>query len=236
MANSGTRNRSRFDRPRAANQPPTQDLFTPATAPGLDDRPGFLHADAQVEADTRNYPSRPTRGGDYRVAFSAFDDRDLGTYSFRQLEGEASQFIPILHDNWTIALRGRVAASGTSDGNVVPLYLLPTLGGSRSLRGYDDYRFRDRNLLLLNAEYRWRVFGALDGALFYDAGKVAPRFGDLDLTHLKTSYGLGFRFHSNDTTFLRIDVGRSDEGTRLLISFNDALRPGHGSIFIPYVP
>jgi outer membrane protein assembly factor BamA len=119
---------------------------------------------------------------------------------------------------------------------VVPFYLLPTLGGSRSLRGYDDYRFRDRNLLLLNAEYRWRVFGALDGALFYDAGKVAPRFGDLDVTNLRSSYGLGFRFHSNNTTVFRVDVGRSAEGTRLLLSITDALKPGHGSILIPYVP
>ena len=117
-----------------------------------------------------------------------------------------------------------------------PFYLLPTLGGSRSLRGYEDYRFRDRNLLLLNAEYRWRVFGALDGAIFYDGGKVEPRFRDLDITHLKSSYGLGFRFHSGDTTVFRLDIGRSREGTRVLVSLSDALRPGHGSMVIPYVP
>jgi len=225
-----------IERPRAADSPPTQDLFTPSTAPGLSDRAAFLHSDAYVTVDTRNHPSRPTSGGNYRVSFSTFNDRDFGRYSFRRVEGEASRFIPILHENWVIALRARVAASDTAAGNVVPFYMLPTLGGSRSLRGYEDYRFRDRNLLLLNAEYRWRVFGAMDGAIFYDAGKVAPRFGDLDFTHLKSSYGLGFRFHSNETTFLRVDVGRSREGTRVLLSITDALRPGHGSIFIPYVP
>jgi hypothetical protein len=223
-------------RPRAADFTPIQDVFTAATAPGLTDRPAFLHSDVYVDVDTRNHPSRPTNGGDYRVSVSTFSDRDFGRYSFRRIEGEASRFIPILHENWVIALRARVAGSDTTDGNVVPFYLLPTLGGSRSLRGYDDYRFSDRNLLLLNAEYRWRVFGALDGALFYDAGKVAPRFGDLDLTHLKSSYGLGFRFHSNNATVFRVDVGRSTEGTRLLLSITDALKPGHGSIFIPYVP
>ena len=225
-----------IERPRAAAYPATQDLFTPSIAPGLSDRPAFLYSDAYVTADTRNHPSRPTSGGDYRISLSTFSDRDFGRYSFRRIEGEASRFIPILHDNWVIALRARVAGSDTADGNVVPFYLLPTLGGSRSVRGYEDYRFRDRNLLLLNAEYRWRLFGALDGAVFYDAGKVAPRFGDLDFTHLKTSYGLGFRFHSNDTTFFRVDVGRSREGTRVLLSVTDALKPGHGSIVIPYVP
>lgn len=225
-----------IERPRVAEYPPTQDLFTTATAPGLSERPAFLHGDAYARVDTRNHPSRPTSGGDYRMTFSAFDDRKVGRYSFRQMEGEASQFIPILHENWVIALRARVAASDTANGNVVPFYLLPTLGGSRSLRGYEDYRFRDRNLLLLNAEYRWRVFGALDGAIFYDGGKVEPRFRDLDITHLKSSYGLGFRFHSGDTTVFRLDIGRSREGTRVLVSLSDALRPGHGSMVIPYVP
>jgi Omp85 superfamily domain len=225
-----------IDRPRMSSLPATQDLFSLATAPALIDQPAFLHSDLVVDADMRNYPSRPTSGGDYRVTFSTFSDRDLGRYSFHRIEGEASQFIPILHENWVIALRARVASTDTADGNQVPFYLLPTLGGSRSLRGYDDYRFRDRDLLLLNAEYRWNIFGALDGAVFYDAGTVAPRFGDLDLTNLKTSYGLGFRFHSDHSTVFRVDVGHSTEGTRLLLSISDALKPGHGSFTIPYVP
>ena len=40
--------------------------------------------------------------------------------------------------------------------------------------GFRRFRFRDRNLLLLQAEYRWEIFTAVDGAIFYDAGKVAP--------------------------------------------------------------
>ena len=225
-----------IERPHHTTHPATQDLFTDADTPGLAERPAFLHGDASVDVDTRDHPSRPTSGGDYRMTFSRFSDRDFNQFSFRQYEAEASQFIPILHENWVIALRARVTAADTPSGDVVPFYLLPTLGGSRSLRGYDDYRFRDRNLLLLNAEYRWTVFGALDGALFYDAGKVEPRFGDLGLTNMKTSYGVGFRFHSDDTTFFRVDIGHSTEGTRLFLSLGEMLRPGHGSILIPFIP
>ena len=225
-----------IERPRVADLPPTADLFAPAAAPALTDRPAFLHGDASVGVDTRNHPARPTSGGDYWVGFTAFSDRTYHTYSFQRLEAEASQYIPILHENWVIALRARVAASNTSAGNVVPFYLLPAIGGGHSLRSFDDYRFMDRHAFVANAEYRWRVFGALDGALFYDAGNVAPRFHELDFKSLKTSYGIGFRFHSDDTTFFRIDVARGSEGTRVLLSINDSLRPGHGSILIPYVP
>lgn len=232
----GYSDRITIERPRFASSPPVQDLFTPATAPGLVDHPAFLHGDVSVDVDTRNHPARPTSGGDYRVSIASFNDRNFDRYSFRQVEAEASQFIPILHENWVIALRARVARTDTSNGNVAPFYLLPSLGGSASLRGYEDTRFRDRNLLSLNAEYRWRVFGALDGALFYDTGKVARRFGDLDLTDLKNSYGIGFRFHSSDATLFRLDVGHGKEGTRVLVSLTEALRAGHGSVLIPYVP
>jgi signal transduction histidine kinase len=50
------------------------------------------------------------------------------------------------------------------------------------------------------------------------------------------SYGIAFRFHSDDRTFFRLDVAHSIEGTRVFLSITEPLRPGHGSIFIPYVP
>ena len=56
-----------------------------------------------------------------------------------------------------------------------------------------------------NPEYRWEIFSALDGALFYDAGKVAPRFGDLNFDDLKSDYGIGFRFGTSNGVFLRIE-------------------------------
>ena len=223
-------------RPRRTTNPSIEDLFTPATAPGLGDQSSFLHSDLYADVDTRNHPSRTTSGGNYRVTLSSYSDRTADRYSFRRLEGEASQYIPIFIESSVLALRARVAGSDTSSGNVVPLYLLPSLGGSHSLRGYDDYRFRDRNELLLNAEYRFRLLSPLDAAVFYDAGRVAARFGDLDLTRLRTSYGVGLRVHAKDRNLFRIDVGRSNEGTRVLLSISDALRPGHGSIWIPYVP
>ena len=45
----------------------------------------------------------------------------------------------------------------TAAGQEVPFYLLPTLGGSTTLRGFLDDRFRDRDLLLFNAEYRFPI-------------------------------------------------------------------------------
>jgi outer membrane protein assembly factor BamA len=95
----------------------------------------------------------------------------------------------------------------------------PTVGGSEDLRGFDEFRFRDRNMVVLNAEYRWEAFSGLDLAAFVDAGQVAPRVSDFHLGNFEKSYGVGFRFNTEKSVFLRVDLGFSREGQRLLIKF-----------------
>jgi outer membrane translocation and assembly module TamA len=57
-----------------------------------------------------------------------------------------------------------------------------------------------------------------ESAVFYDAGKVAARKEDLDLNDMKSDYGFGLRFHAPLATVLRVDVARSNEGTRLVFA------------------
>jgi hemolysin activation/secretion protein len=104
----------------------------------------------------------------------------------------------------------------------VPFYLQPTLGGAYSLRGLRPYRLRDRNLLLLQGEYRWEVNAFLTGTIFYDAGKVAFRRRDLDLDDLNHDYGIGVRFGWMSGVAMRADVAfGSGEGTRFVLRFDD---------------
>ena len=55
----------------------------------------------------------------------------------------------------------------------------------QTLRGYPDFRFRDRHRLVMNAELRWTPARFLDMAVFYDTGKVASRRQDLDFDDLR---------------------------------------------------
>jgi outer membrane protein assembly factor BamA len=102
----------------------------------------------------------------------------------------------------------------------------PTLGGQDDLRGFRPFRFRDKNLLLLNTEYRWEVFSGLDMAVFGDAGKVFARKSQLNLKDLETSAGFGFRFNARNNVFLRLDVGFSHEGFQVAMKFNNLFRNG----------
>ena len=69
--------------------------------------------------------------------------------------------------------------------------------------GTTTIRFHDNDMQVFNAESRWALFAHVDAAAFVDAGKVAPRAGDLDFRRLKTSYGAGLRVHNSTSTLLR---------------------------------
>ncbi|MPY88688.1 MAG: BamA/TamA family outer membrane protein [Luteitalea sp.] len=165
-----------------------------------------------LDVDWRDEAGYSQRGGLYRLEWAHYGDRDTGSFSFRQTEAEIIQLLPILRANWVLAFRGLVTTTQVNDTATVPLFMLPTLGGSSSLRGYPSWRFRDRHRLLLSGEYRWTPGQLVDMAVFMDAGKVASRRRDLDLTALKKSYGIGIRFHGPSFTALRIELARSREG------------------------
>ncbi len=117
------------------------------------------------------------------------------------------QFFPIFDKKRVFAVQARVITSAESDGQTVPFYLQPTLGGSTTLRSVSDYRFRDDNVLHLNAEYRWEAFNGLDMALF---ARLRQGHGQTRRSRPDGSehgYGVGLRFNTYKTVLLRLDVG-----------------------------
>ncbi len=191
--------------------PSVEEVYTPASLPGLGSSPIYLHSQGTVALDWRTSPGYSRRGGFYGVTVHDFAEPD-DTYSFRQVDYEVIQHIPIHRDAWVLSLHGRVETTYTDENEQVPFFMLPSLGGGSSLRGFTSWRFRDRHSLLLQAEWRVLANRFLEMALFYDAGKVTARRGDVNLDGLKDDYGLGFRFHGPAATLLRIELAKSNEG------------------------
>jgi len=182
--------------------------------------PSYARYRAFAEFDSRSSGGYTRSGGFYRIDWTGYQQTNAGRQSFRRLDAEANHFVPLLRENWVIALRAMASTTSTSDGNEVPFYLLPDLGGSSALRGYSTWRFRDRNRMLLSGEYRWTAGPFADMALFVDAGKVAARTQDLNLKDLRASYGIGMTLHTSTATITRIEVARTREGVSLSFSFS----------------
>ena len=192
-------------------------VFTPQTLAGVDTDTTYLHSQTAVGIDSRRASGYARRGGLYEVTGHDYTDRD-DAFGFRQVDYEAIQHIPILRDTWVLSLRGLVQTTFVKTGEKVPFFMLPSLGGGSTLRGYSTFRFRDRNSLLLQAEWRVIANRFMESSVFVDAGKVAGRTQDLDLRDLKTDYGFGLRFHAPLATVLRVDVARGRDGTRLVFA------------------
>ena len=199
------------------DEPSIETQHTSATAPGLGADIGYVHSRIAAGIDSRTSPGYTRRGGLYQVTLHDYRDTSGGVYSFQRLDAEAIQHIPLLRETWVLAARGRVQTTLINN-DIVPYFMLPSLGSGSTLRGYDTYRFRDLHSILFNTEFRWIPTVGLDMALFYDAGKVTSRRGDLDFSHLKSDFGIGARFHGPAATPLRIDLAISNEGWRIVFA------------------
>ncbi|HUR33467.1 MAG TPA: BamA/TamA family outer membrane protein, partial [Vicinamibacterales bacterium] len=190
---------------------------------GFTEQPDFRYTDVFATVDYRDQSGNARAGGYYSMTLGSYADLDADRYSFRRLDLHGQQFFPIFDKKRVFAVQGRVITTSADEGQVVPFYFQPTLGGSTTLRSVSDFRFRDDNLLYLNAEYRWEAFSAMDMALFADFGKVAPDAGDLSLTDLTHAYGIGLRFNTYRSVFLRIDVATgAGEGLHYYLKFSKA--------------
>ena len=96
-----------------------------------------------------------------------------------------------------------------------PFYLLPQLGNDEMMRGYYTGRYRDENLLALQAELRLRLNPRFGFVGFAGTGTVYGH-GDFTIADLKPSIGGGFRY------FFDIEKGLS---VRMDYAFGEK-RPG----------
>jgi hypothetical protein len=192
-------------------------VFPPSEVPGINSRSDFIRTAAFVEVDYRQ-PIYPKKGGWYRFDFSHYDDRTTDQFTFNRFDADVRQFFGFLAGRRVIATRLFVSTSDTEAAQTMPFFLMPTLGGNDTLRGFREYRFRGPHAILAQAEYRWEIWSGFDGALFYDAGKVADVRSDLNFKDLESDYGIGFRFNTNNGVMFRVDAAfGSTDGNHLYI-------------------
>jgi outer membrane protein assembly factor BamA len=192
--------------------------------PGIGADPDYLHSFVTAAIDSGAGEGYSRSGSLLEATLHDYRQQNDGPFSFQRVDATARQLIPILHGNWVIDLSVRASTTTADDGNQVPFFLLPYLGGGGDLRGFPSYRFRDRHSIVFTGEYRWYVQEFVDMALFYDAGKVVSRRADLDFDRLKSNAGIGIRFHGPRTTMLRIEAAKSREGLRLILAFSAPVR------------
>jgi hypothetical protein len=117
------------------------------------------------------------------------------------------------------AVRTLLAFTDTRDDSQIPFYRLARLGDTQTLRGYDPNRFYGRNAAAWNAEYRTDLTGGLGAFAFTDFGQVFDRASEFSTRNFRVTYGGGLQLKTKTSVVLRTYLARSQESTRLMISF-----------------
>lgn len=201
--------------------PSTEERFDPAETPGLDRQADFLRSGAYLRYDYRDLAKGPRAGGVFRAGYTRYFDQTLNRHDFNSLDTVIEQYVPYWDKTRVIAFHVGAQISWMREGQSIPFYMQPSLGGSNLLRGFDRYRFHDQNALLMSIEHRWYLYPGGYGALFFEAGKVAPEPSGLDLSNLEYSGGIGFRFTIRNEVVIRVDNAVSREGYRMVWGFGN---------------
>lgn len=111
----------------------------------------------------------------------------------------------------------------------VPFNQLALMGGENIMRGYYYGRYRDRNQLAAQFEYRFlpipfNFTDRIGAVVFAGAGKVFPELSSFDLENIVVSGGAGVRFllFPKKDIYTRFDVAFTQEGPGFYLFIGEA--------------
>jgi hypothetical protein len=213
-----------FDVGRGTNDrvPDLANHFTPLTAPGLARQPKYLTAGIAAVADTRNDLELPTQGGLLGAVLWRYTPLGSADTGWTRLALDWREYAAVVTDDHVVALRALASLDFGDGRSQTPFYLLHSLGGTRSLRGFSSYRFRGEALTHTSAEYRLRVARFVELGTFLDAALVANDVSRLFKSPVLASPGIGIRVRTDDQVLFRVDWARSSEGHRLVVFMGPA--------------
>lgn len=168
--------------------------------------------------DTRDNLFYPTKGGFYKFSFTAFNSFLGSDFNYARYILDLRRFISYADNIFAMQIYSELS-TGTP-----PFFDTPALGGSVHMRGYFEGRYRDRQYITGQLEYRKILWWRIGGILFFSTGDVADRFRDFKLSTLKFSYGAGLRFvfDQSERINLRVDYGRGRGSDGIYFNIEEA--------------
>lgn len=159
--------------------------------------------------DSRDNIFMSRTGSLTEFSFSVYSSVFGSDYGYRLLKLDMRRFFSIAGER---SLAFQIYLS-TVFGEA-PFQELPTLGGSRLMRGFLEDRYRDKFMGVAQSEFRYGIWKRFGGVVFLSAGDVASAFNDFSICEVKVAGGAGLRYRLNsNNTRLRIDYGVTNTGS-----------------------
>jgi outer membrane protein assembly factor BamA len=152
--------------------------------------------------DTRDNQFFPGKGWLLEAAITAEGPWTGSNFQFARFTLDAVRYLSFGNKS-KLAMNLYAVVSGPG----APFFNLPQIGGTRRLRGYPDGKYRDRHLLMTQAEWRFPMFWRFKGVVFGGVGSVFGTAGEPILLRPNAGLGLRFEFDRKQQLHLRIDYG-----------------------------
>jgi outer membrane protein assembly factor BamA len=156
-----------------------------------------------LDWDTRDAVLYPRKGVFFQITADTYGAMTGSDFAFTSLKLDCRGYFLVATDQ-VLALQAYVRSTAGE----VPFHKLAFLGGESLMRGYYKGRFRDKDILAVQAEYRVMVTKRIGVVGFAGLADVFPAFADFKLRTIKYSLGTGFRYMVNkrEGTTLRLDM------------------------------
>jgi len=211
-------------RGRDDNHPSTDTTFTEDEVPGLFGAEMWSLV-LKFYHDSRNATAHPTRGGEEFFSVEFAKEIDGSDFGYRKYTLDLQRYVELFYKR-VLAVRVRTEVTDKMEGREIPFYRLAGLGGADMLRGYRPVRFRDEDLMLFSAEYRFPIHLYTVVYGFFEEGRVFNNiFDDFTFNDFKYSAGGGLRFRARNGNLTAIlEIAKSKEQTRFIFGLNTDLR------------
>jgi outer membrane protein assembly factor BamA len=171
--------------------------------------------------DTRDNTNSPTEGVVARYRYVNYTTGLGGDLAFSQQNWDFRYY-----QKSTVVKESVMALAATVQRAYgdVPFRYLPSPDGTLILRGIENGRYRDNDMLALQSELRAPIQGRFSGTVFAEAAKVAPTLGAMGSSRIVTSVGVGFRFALNSSQRFNVrgDLAWVDHGIGAIINVREA--------------
>lgn len=167
--------------------------------------------------DTRDNVTNPHKGV-FASVKQRFYPRFLGNkYAFSSTTVDFNAYFSV----WKGAVVAGNVHAAFSYGNV-PWSLMPTFGGSNTMRGYYEGRFRDKCEADFTIELRQHVWRRNGIVVWGGAGSVFPRLNEFKARHILPNGGIGYRWEFKKNTNVRLDFGIGRGETAFIFNINES--------------
>lgn len=181
------------------------------------------------------------RTTNYGVGFNfSYDTRDFITNPYRGVYlGVEQRFYPRFMKNrgysfssseFTFACYKEIWKGGVLAGQLHGLFtygntpwgMLAKLGGSHTMRGYYEGRYRDKCAADIAIELRQHIWHRSSAVVWIGAGEIFPKFSEIRFNRVLPNFGIGYRWEFKKRVNVRLDLGFGEGEHGFVFNINEA--------------